>query len=128
MIGSFGTAIFEVSRSKVFTFDDFKKIKKADYAQHKIINKKPTLEHTGSALDQISFKIHLNVFIGISPKDELKKLSNIIESGDEQKLILGGEIIGRFVLTQMSEEHRKIDNKGRLLIADATLKLLEYVE
>jgi phage protein U len=127
MIGSYGNVIFEVSRSKVLTFDNFKRVKKANFAQHKIINRKPVLESTGSALDTIDYSIHLNVNIGISPKDELKKLSDIIESGEEQKLIIGGDVIGDFVLIQISEEQKKIDIRGRILIADVTLKLLEYV-
>jgi len=128
MIGSFGSVIFEVSREKIFTFDNFKRVKKANFAQHKIINHKPILEYTGSDLDSIDFTIHLNINIGISPKEELKKLSDIIDSGEEKKLIIGNDIAGKFVLTQISEDHKFIDNKGRILIADITLKLLEYTD
>lgn len=127
MIGTLGNIVFETSASKIRTFDEFKRKGSATFSEHAVLNGKAKLQHLGTSLDEISFSITLNVALGINPKAEIKKLQEIKNAGNENQLIIGKDVLGRFVLTELSESWDKIDNQGNLLLARVDLSLKEYV-
>jgi len=127
MIGTFGNIVFETSSSKIRTFEEFKRKGSAMFSEHPVLEGKPKLQHLGTSLDEISFSITFNVALGIDPREEINKLQEIKNIGDEKKLIIGRDVLGSFVLTELSESWDKIDSRGNLLLARVDLSLKEFV-
>ncbi|MCP4021564.1 MAG: phage tail protein [Desulfobacteraceae bacterium] len=127
MIGSFGEIVFETSRKKIHTFDEFQRKRKAIFAEHAVLDDKPRLQHIGNGLDEITFSIRLDISLGVDPKGQLEKIHEIQEAGEAKKLIIGGDVFGTFVLEEIEESWAVIDNKGRLINADLNLNLKEFV-
>lgn len=126
MIGTFGDIVFETSSSKLFTMDEFKRTGGAIFAEHAVLDNKAKLEHVGDDLDSINFSIRLDVQHQVNPLNEIKKLKALMSAGDEKKMIIGGNVLGSFVLVSMEEQWGAIDNKGNLLTAKVELALKEY--
>lgn len=126
MLGSFGTVVFEVSRSLVRTFDGFSRKSSATFAEHAVAYGKAKLQSTGEGLDEITFTMNLSVTHGLNPAAEIDALQEIKAAGEAQKLIIGGRVVGTFVLTSLEESWTKIDRKGLLLKASVVVSLKEY--
>ena len=128
MIGSFGNIVFETSGSKIFTFNEFKRKGSARFAEHAVLEGKPRLQHIGPNLDVITFNVRLDMSLGVTPADEMAAFREVLESGDEQKLIIGGTVLGNFVLETLDEERKVTTNKGKLVLADLNLTIKEFVD
>ncbi len=128
MIGTFGQIVFETSRTKIHTFDEFTRTSTATFTEHAVLDEKPRLQHIGTGLDKISFSIRLDVSLGVDPAGEIKKISELREAGEAKKLIIGGDVLGTFVLLETEESWNRVDNKGRLLVAVLILKIKEFVD
>lgn len=128
MIGTLGNAVFEVSSERVFTFRDFARSGSPRIEEHNVIGRKPALEYVGPGLDQIAFTIRLDAFLGVSPLNELEKIREAKDLAQELPLTIGGRYLGRWVIVQMDESHKRHDSAGRLLVADVTLTLREVAE
>ena len=129
-IGSLGKVVFETSEKKIRTFFDLKRSASARIGTHDLIGKKPRLEFVGPGLEQISMNVRLDVSLGLNPVDELKVLREMRDKGEIVKFILNGEPVTEnyWLIEQISEDHKQIDNKGRLLIADLSITMKEYVK
>lgn len=129
-IGSLGKVVFETSEKKIRTFFDLKRSASARIGTHDLIGKKPILEFVGPGLEQISMNVRLDVSLGLNPADELKVLREMRDKGEIVKFILNGEPVTEnyWLIEQISEDHKQIDNKGRLLIADLSITMKEYVK
>ena len=125
MIGSFGKIVFEVSRDLVRTFDAFKRKGSATFAEHLVLEGKPRLQHTGSELDRVSFTVRLDTSLGVDPAQEIQKFREIKDTGNPQKMIIGGWVFGDFVLVSLEDNWTRIDGKGRLMTADVNIELKE---
>lgn len=130
MVGSLGDVIFEVSSESVKTFDDLKMQLSAKFAQHDIHGGKGLLEFTGLGPTQLSFKVSLAASLGITPKDELAALREILEKGKAIPFVLDGEPQGwhLWVIENLSEDHKVLDKVGTLILAEVSLSLKEYIE
>lgn len=126
--GSIGSVAFSVSPSRIFTWKEFSQTSKARFVQHEIFNRKPLLEHTGSELDTFSLTLALNANLGIDPEAEHQKLVDIKESGEEQVCIIGGKVLGKYVIESIDRTTTRADGSGRPLVMEATVNLIEYVE
>ena len=126
MIGSFGPVVFEVSESKVYTFDEFKRQTQAKFGTHELLGKKPKLEFIAPGLDSISFQIVLNASLGIDIAAELVKLRDIVNNGQYHPLLIGDDSIGNFVIESLSESWRNISNLGRPQVVALDISLKEY--
>ncbi|MCP4747973.1 MAG: phage tail protein [Desulfobacteraceae bacterium] len=127
-MGTFGKIVFETSSEKVLTFDGFERQTKARFASHTVIGQKPVLEHLGTDLDQISMNILFDAFLGVNPLEQINALREMISYGEEQNLVINDEKIGKFVIESMNENWKAVDNKGRLLAAQVSITLKEYVD
>ncbi len=127
MIGTFGHILFQTSSSKILTFDEFTRKSSAVFAEHPVLDDKPTLQHVGDGLDTIEYSIRLDVSLGINPIIEIEKLRQIKSAGEEQKFIIGGKVIGDFVLIDLGEKWPSVDNRGNVLVALVSLILKEFV-
>jgi len=126
MIGTFGNIVFESSSEKVRTFDGFTRTGKARFSEHEVVDGKARLQHLGTSLDEIAFNIRLDMALGVNPETEINALRDIRNAGEEQRLIIGGKPLGKFVLEEVTENWRRLDGKGVLLVAEVALKLKEY--
>lgn len=125
-IGTFGPVTFEVSVEKTRTFDDFKRSVSAKFEEHAIIGQKAKLEFISPGLDAISFQVIFSAFHGLNPLNEVKQLRQIVQAGEYYPLIIGGETLGNFVIENISEAWKYIDNQGFVLHIAVDLSLKEY--
>lgn len=128
MIGTFGDVTFEVSDTKIRTFDEFKRKASAKFEEHTIIGLKPKLEFIAPGLDEISFQLVFSAYLGLIPAKELEQLREILQKGEYRSLIIGGKVLGDFVIETTSESWRNIDNKGNLLHVAVDISLKEYIK
>lgn len=125
-IGAFHNVVFEVSSHKVLTFDNYKRETSHNYAEHKILNAKPKLESVGKKLLEVSLEILLHGNLGVDVNSELSKLRELVENAEVDYLIIGEEVIGKFVIEDMSEDVETW-NGGKPLVVKASVKFKEYV-
>ena len=127
-LGSFGDVVFEASSKTVRTIDNLSRNTKARLAKHDIIGKKPVMEFLGPDGDEISFDMHLSIYLGINPAEEADKLRKMCEKGKAAELILGNRPIGDglWVIESVSESDDAIDNLGNVLVSTVKVNLKEY--
>lgn len=125
LIGTLGKVPFICSHDKVFTFTDLKKAKNIRWARHEVIGKKPTLEHIGEDLSQVTFNIRFDLNKGFPPIVGLRLLGQMAERSESFPLIIGGEYYGKFVINSISEERKYFSGAGVCMIASASLSLTE---
>lgn len=130
---SFGTlgdgdtkVTFEVSADLVRTWTDLKRSGGARWATHEVFAGKPVKEFIGPGLDTISMSVRLDADRGVKPRDELRNLRSLRDTGAVNQLVIGGELAGDYVLRELSEDLRRFDAKGALLVAIVELSLEEY--
>lgn len=130
MIGSFGEVVFEVSASRLRTFQDFQMQRSAKYSEHAIHGHKGLLEFTGLSASTASLKIKLDVNLGLDPQEELSTLHKILDNHEALPFILDGEPQGDglWVLESIGENYEIIDNYGMATAVEVSLKLKEYIE
>ncbi|MCD8207426.1 MAG: phage tail protein [Bacteroidales bacterium] len=126
-IGNFGSKIrFETSDDRILTFNDFQKNVSNRWASHEIINQKPKLQFLGPDSTEVTFTVVLSAELGVSPKDTLKKIEKYVTNGNVEKLVIGNQKIGSFVIEKMSESWDTVFSKGELVKATIDLTLREY--
>ena len=130
MIGSYGDIVFEVSSEKVKTFRDLQVQRSAKYSEHAIHGRKALLEFTGLSPASISINIRLDAALGLNPKEELSMLYEVLNKHIVMPFILDGEPQGDnlWVLESIDERHEIIDNHGKSIAVEVSLKLKEYIE
>ena len=113
-IGSLGDIVFSVSRSQIKTFDGMRWESSAQYASHNRHLKDELLEFVGSPADKISFSMTLSVY--------LERAGKIL------RLVIGNKAYGKnkWVITGLSKELERFDNKGNLLLAKVNVSLTAY--
>ena len=125
-LGSLGELPFVCSQDKVRTFNDLSRDLEARWAQHDVIGKKPVLEYVGPGLMSASLKIRFDVSLGIAPEEGLDRLKRMMENKLYKTLVIGDEILGRYVIESISEERKFHAGDGLCLVAEATINLKEW--
>lgn len=125
-IGTFGPITFEVSTTKNRTFDDFKRKTQSKFEQHELIGLKPKLEFVAPGLDEISFQVIFSAFLGLNPLNEATQLRDIVQKGEYHPLVIGGKTIGNFVIDNISEAWKHIDNQGNVFYIAVDVSMKEY--
>ncbi|KYD02630.1 hypothetical protein B4102_0224 [Heyndrickxia sporothermodurans] len=128
-IGSFGDIVFETSTKKKLTFNEFERSGSARWNDHEIIGQKPKSEFSGPGLDEINITILLRAELGINPKKQLDKMRSMKDKGTAKSFVLGGKAISSnyWVIQQLVESYKTVDNRGNILTSEVTLSLKEYV-
>lgn len=129
-IGNLGKLIvFEVSSKKVLTFNDMTKTVKGRWATHTAIGKKPVSEFLGADQGTLSLSIFLSATHGVKPRDTINNIEKAVENGTPYLFVVGGRQVGsnKWVITDMSETWDEIIMDGRLVSANITINLAEYV-
>lgn len=129
MIGQLGDYEFEVSTESVKTFDGLKFSNSAGYTEHKVLARKGVLEFTGLNASTASLKMTLNERLGVDVLEEIAAFYEYMNDGEALVFMLGDEVMGEdmWVIESLDEAYTEIDNKGRVIGAELTLKLKEYV-
>lgn len=125
MIGTYGSIVFEVSAGRTFTFDGLSRKGKVVFARHERAGAKPVLEFTGPDLAQISFRMQLSLALGVEPKTAVDALYAIMHAGEEKQLVIGGSLIGAYVITEITDTWTSVSAAGRIIEAQLSLTLLE---
>ena len=130
MIGYFGKVKFEASDQHVRTFRSFTGKQSGAYAVHNILDGKQKLQYVGQNLQERSLTIRLASDIwpphGQGTRQEIRNLSNMVNSGRAWALVLGDTSYGYFVLEGMTEDETRFDGRGNMTAATMTLQLREY--
>lgn len=128
MIGSLGDIVFEVSTDKVRTFDNLKRKGSGRWAVHDVVGKKPVREFIGQGAESISFSMQLSTALGVTPRDEIDKLRELRDKGTAVEFVLNGSSVGDnlWVVEDLSEDWRRLDNTGQLIYAELSVSLQEY--
>ncbi len=127
-IGSFAKLAFSVSEKTVRTFDKISWKTSAKYATHDRHIKRDVQEFLGPEPGSVSFTMAFSVFHGINPLKEVKKLNKMVEKGITGRLVLGGKVYGsyKWVISEVSSEMERYDNKGNCWAATAQVTMKEY--
>ena len=129
MIGQLGDYEFEVSTESVKTFDGLKFSNSAGYTEHKVLARKGLLEFTGLNASTASLKMTLNERLGVDVLEEIAAFYEYMNDGTALVFMLGDEVMGEdmWVIESLDEAYTEIGSKGRVIGAELTLKLKEYV-
>lgn len=129
-IGNLGSLIvFAVSSESVLTFKDMTQTVKGRWTTHAHIGNKPKSEFLGPDVRGGNLTIYLSATHGIRPRATIEKIEKAVESGTPFPFVVGGKKIGnnKWVITTMSETWGSIIKDGKLVSANLTLTLQEYV-
>lgn len=129
-IGNFGSSIvFETSDRRILTFSGMTQKVSGKYSKHSVIGQKDRAEFTGPGNRSISFKIFLDVSLGIRPRDVIEKIEKAVESGEVEYLVIGGKLIGknRFYISSVSEAMDVIMGRGEIVRATLNVSMEEYI-
>lgn len=127
MIGSFGPVVFAVSSQRLYLISSFNRKTSARVEEHQVTGGKPRAEFIAPALDDISFDIFLYSGYGVDPLMETGRLRTICTQGQIHRLVIGGNNLGRFLLTEVAEEWQKSRGNGRVILAKVKTKFKEYL-
>ncbi len=129
-VGCWGNrVVFITSDRCLLTFTDMNQKVSGRYTKHSIIGKKDYPEFTGPGNRSISFKILLNVNMGIRPSEIIDEIEEAVESGEVNYLIIGGRMIGKnkFCITSVSEAMDVVMGRGEIVQATLNVSMEEYV-
>lgn len=130
VVGNFGSRItFETSDRKVLTFSGMTQKVSGKYAKHSVIGQKDRPEFTGPGSRTISFKILLDVNLGIRPREVMDNIEEAIENGETEYLVVGGRPVGRnkFYISSASEALDVVLSHGEIARATMNISMEEYM-
>lgn len=124
-LGLLGVIPFVCSSSVVMTFKDLQVERSDRWATHEVIGQKPKLEYIGPQLLQVRFAIQLTSALGITPLAALVALKEMMELHEPQRLLIGPEYMGKFIIESISECRKHHSGLGICVSADVTVNLRE---
>lgn len=125
-IGVLGPITFEVSADLMRTWQDARRTAAARWATHDVFQNKPKKEFLGPGLSRINLTIRLDIERGIVPRDEIRQMRDLMDSGAVSQFTVGGELVGDFVVDGVDEDWRRMSRTGVLTNAVVSLVLEEY--
>lgn len=120
--------MFEVSSEKIRTFHALNRKTTGRWATHNLHGKKPELEFSGPDAAEIRFSMRLDASYGVDPEKETGRLRDAVSDGTVLPLSLADEYKGDFVVTEVTEDWRHVDNRGRVIVSDVTIRIKEYAD
>lgn len=130
VVGNFGSKItFETSDRKILTFSGMTQKVSGKYAKHAVSGQKDRPEFTGPGNRSISFKMLLDVNLGIRPREVMAKIEEAVENGETEYLVIGGRPIGqnKFCISSVSEAFDVVMNHGEIARASLQVNMEEYL-
>ncbi|WP_285906828.1 phage tail protein [Pseudodesulfovibrio pelocollis] len=126
-IGSFGPVGFAVSAREIFTVREMGRKREAGFAEHPVVNGATRLQFTGIGLWEISLGITLSR-AWTDPETRIARLEALQEAGEHHPLVIGGRVLGRFVLASLAESTTVFARGGGIETATLDLNLREYAD
>lgn len=107
-------------------FDSMSDTRATNYAEHPLIDGKPRLQKTGSALQE--FKISATFHMAFcTPEAEYDRINNARENGDVLTLVYGnGYVEGDFVIVSVERKVGQTDNSGNYVYITCDIALKEH--
>lgn len=130
VIGNFGSRItFETSDRRILTFSGMTRKVSGKYAKHSVIGQKDRPEFTGPGNGNVTFKILLDVSMGIKPREIIEQIERAVETGEVDYLVIGGRLVGEnmFYISSMSETMDVVLSGGEIARATLNISMEEYV-
>lgn len=126
-IGMFGRVPFYCSSDAIRTFKDLSRTHKMRFAKHDVIGKKPVLEKIGEDLRTVSFSMRLDsgLLQNKPVANVIRDYTNLLKQGKSQTLIIGGEIMGDYVIESIEENRKFFTGAGICIGAELTFSLME---
>ena len=128
-VGCLGASIpFYRASDAVHTFQNFKFSASGRYQQQEIIGRKSIVEVTGQKPSDASFEITLSEFLGVSVRDTIYKLRDLVDNGYAVPLVIGNEPIGDYlwVVENYTVTGQTYGKSGEMTSAKVSVNLLEY--
>lgn len=126
VVGSLGKVIFACSNFYIKTLDSLNRDVNYRWIEHQIIGSKPKLQFDGVNLENIKFNIHLNAAFNVNPAKSAQELKEYGAKGEKLRFILGGKVIGTYVIENISEVYKSYTGLGAVIKIDLSLQLKEY--
>ncbi len=129
MIGTLGSKIvFETSDQRIFTFQDMTLEASSRWSSHEVALTKPKREYLGPGAKTLSFTIQLSATHGVKPRATLDAITEMVEKGNAEYLIIGLRPVGEnpFCLTSVSQTWDTVFASGELYRATLSISLEEY--
>lgn len=130
MVGNFGSRIvFETSDRRILTFSGMTKKVLGKYAKHSVVGKKDRTEFTGPGNISITFKILLDVTLGVKPREVMDRIEEAVENGETEYLVIGGKPLSqnKFCILSASEAFDVVMSHGEIARATMTISMEEYL-
>lgn len=127
-VGYFGDIIFQTSDKKILSFRDLKLNASSSWGEHKRNGRKSEWEFLGPNAEKISLVIVLDANFGVDPRTLIEKLTEYVESGKINILVIGGRRVGtKWRATGLSSAWGHLMSDGKLVKASVTLTIEEYM-
>ncbi|TGE36893.1 hypothetical protein E4K67_17490 [Desulfosporosinus fructosivorans] len=128
-IAVFGSKVFEITDSKIYTFDGLQYTTTLDTEKQDAEGKKPSTYNKGPGLNGLNFTLKLDATQGVNPRHEMESWEQIKDAGVAYQFILGRSPLGwnKWLLVDVQGSNIVMDNLGNMLKLDLQLKLDEYV-
>lgn len=129
IVGSLGNTVFTVSSFYVKTLNNLSIDGSAKWNEFNIINGPPKLQFAGPELDTIKFNCSFLFSFNVNPLRAVNELKLYMKTGKVLLFILGGKKVGsgRYVVTSLSESHKKFNALGQVVSIGVTVNLKEYI-
>jgi|SanBayMetagenome_1026888.scaffolds.fasta_scaffold11801_2 phage protein U len=98
-----------------------------NFAQHRRLEGKPTLQQVGGQLDTINLDLQLHPFLTENPTERLQELKDIMDAAKPQSLVINEQFKGLWVIDSIDHRPSQIDVNTGAEIIECKIKLLEYV-
>lgn len=128
-IATFASKVFQVTPSKLYTFDGFAYTSTLQTEKQDADGAKPSTYIKGPDLDTFSINLKLDVSMGVNPRNEWGDWERILEGQTTYPFILAGVPINNanWLLTSVSPSNANFDNNGNMLQLELALQFEEYV-
>lgn len=123
------TVTFEASADKVRTWQDAQFSGAARWATHDVFAGKPVKEFIGPGLAQLHLSVRLDINRGVIPRDELRKLRRLRDTGAVLQFTIGSgdmSLVGEFTISDLNETWKNVDRAGVLTTAIVAISMEEY--
>lgn len=125
MLGSLGDINFTVSSNQILSYKDLNIKSGVRLTEHNSLQGKPVLEFIGESLDEINLKFNLRIENKINPMSIFENLKDKMTKGEELLFFVGEKKIGKFVISDIAQDYKRIDNLGNVLALDLDVNLKE---
>lgn len=129
-IGMFHRTVFETSSLRILNFSNYKRKTETKIATHDIINHKSKIEVVGFTPVEISMQIllHGNLLAfrySVDVWQDLRRLREDCEDAVQDWLIVGQEILGKFMIKSINENVIAWSKLGNPLVIKADVVFVE---